>query len=709
MFEFRSQYTPILNENDASQLHGKSNVTNHSINYSALKLTESLPVVVTVDEKHSRLSSMTVLLKQNIFLVIMTFITIIFGIATIYTDTSSNNVNSLDLLMVRHNSYTNTYEVIDTANKYESQIKYNVDGDDFRYSDFIIASGSYEFNVNGNGWHHLTVTVPDFPQQLGSAGTTAMYLRSMEAIGLLEGYATCNEIKQYYVNFYSGLFDGGDPKPETVEFLRDNLFWMEEQANMNYKHSEYWLTVKGLINQLYGVLEGIKRNCPGTLTVDDDYNDDAIHGVHIQNLDKRPALLHLLLLNANGDLYQIAAKYDQQNAPPSVDDDYDDDSVGFISSTRSNTNIPQYSSRKKYNTGIDPMKSTGSRETGVDHCSVIIKLLDDKSDVFFAHNTWDDFQALSPRIFKHYSYPILSPFSKQNGRLDMHFSSSPGFITSVDDFFIVKGKANLFVTETTIDLYNVELLKLIEPTSMLSWARSRLSNQLADNGSDWVNIFSRFHSGTYDNQWMVIDIDKFEPFNDPLPGFLHVVEEIPGYVEHGDLTSHLISNGYWASYNNPYFDSIQELSGNAEYCKLNDNYCHEGDPRAKIFKERQSSVTDMKSLQLLMGYNRWQIDPLSLNDSCNAIACRQDLEPVHSGQYPFGATDAKASSVMNAKQEPVPNIYARLGPTHDDQEPFCWSHFDDQHRNTRGRKFSHLGHPPCFEFDWELMPPRSYY
>ena len=140
MFEFRSQYTPILNENDASQLHGKSNVTNHSINYSALKMTQSLPVVVTVDEKHSRLSSMTVLLKQNIFLVIMTFITIIFGIATIYTDTSSNNVNSLDLLMVRHNSYTNTYEVIDTANKYESQIKYNVDGDDFRYSDFIIAS-----------------------------------------------------------------------------------------------------------------------------------------------------------------------------------------------------------------------------------------------------------------------------------------------------------------------------------------------------------------------------------------------------------------------------------------------------------------------------------------------------------------------------------------------------------------------------------------
>ncbi len=42
-----------------------------------------------------------------------------------------------------------------------------------------------------------------------------------------------------------------------------------------------------------------------------------------------------------------------------------------------------------------------------DHCSAIIKVLPNNTDILFGHNTWDDFTNAFPRIFKHYSYTLL--------------------------------------------------------------------------------------------------------------------------------------------------------------------------------------------------------------------------------------------------------------------------------------------------------------
>ena len=88
-----------------------------------------------------------------------------------------------------------------------------------------------------------------------------------------------------------------------------------------------------------------------------------------------------------------------------------------------------------------------------------------------------------------------------------------------------------------------------------------------------------------------------------------------------------------------------------------------------------------------------------------------DLEPVHRYQYPFGALDAKISSVvsvMASPESPVeetpPKILARLGPTHDTLEPFCWHKFDYV-RNVRGLPLVHHGHPDCFDFSWTQFPP----
>ena len=61
----------------------------------------------------------------------------------------------------------------------------------------------------------------------------------------------------------------------------------------------------------------------------------------------------------------------------------------------------------------------------------------------------------------------------------------------------------------------------------------------------------------------------------------------------------------------------------------------------------------------------------------------------------------------NSKQSfRAPHAYARMGPsnTADGMPPFCWSEFS-KNRDKRGKVFSHLGQPNCFDFDWKAMPP----
>lgn len=99
-------------------------------------------------------------------------------------------------------------------------------------------------------------------------------------------------------------------------------------------------------------------------------------------------------------------------------------------------------------------------------------------------------------------------------------------------------------------------------------------------GEEWINIFKQFNSGTYNNQWLVVNYNLFTP-GQPLPdGVLHIAEQIPTRVEHEDVTHYLRlgytffcltfnfvmctslnKSRYWPSYNIPYFESIFNESG----------------------------------------------------------------------------------------------------------------------------------------------------
>eukprot|EP01038_Epipyxis_sp_PR26KG_P009997 gene9997-13449_t len=778
----------------------------------------------------------------------------------------------------------------------------------------VLASGTYQRNYNQNGWNYLSIKTESIksihPPKASSSNHDSKksrslshhehykserefyaenYFKSMNALGYLEGHLTCHQMNEWYVNFYSGLFDGGDPTDSALEFLQSNHDWMVTEAQDKWRDSDYWLAVKGLLSQLEGIVQGAKDSCPGT-------EKNSKLGTYLPSLQKSPELIHLLLMNANGDLYQIAEKYEQIESPPSksLEDFPDDDDYFYenhihrptkpptsdtstLSSKQSSNNgknhkmqqdevteqhaegssqktqtkakrpkkpIPSDNTHKQsggkywnirnvavtandnnsilfriknYFTGLIsnyhkqtlrsnvnnlPKDDSNDAESDLsvnnsnnervlnenennhgyeesismrrpDHCSAMIKLLPDKRDILFGHNTWDDFQCAGPRIFKHYSYDLMSE-GMPSTRFDTYFSSSPGLLTSMDDFHAsIVGFGHLAVMETTIDVYNPDLLHLIQPQSMLSWIRCRLANQLANSGEEWAQVFSTLHSGTYVNQWMVMDMQKFTVGKNPLRGFLTVLEEVPGHVHSEDMTEHLVEHGYWASYNNPYFEEISILSGNDELCRADANACHDTDPRGLMFKKYHSEVLGVSDLMRLLAYNDWKHDPLSNNDACQAIACRSDLEMPDNYPVPFGAIDAKVSSarmIMNARNgrkmsednnnngnrnvrddisntgdgdlqlaefqlkeesnqkeaeeygfktsdlrniydnndydnhDNLPRILARMGPTSDQQPPFCWKEWDKK-RNRRNQRYFHLGQPECFDYKWELFPP----
>lgn len=510
------------------------------------------------------------------------------------------------------------------------------------------------------------------------------------------------------------MFDTEDPQPvdpdiRVQQYLIDNFKWMSEKSKAKCYESAHWLTVRGIVEQLEGLLDGFidgrqeyQRIHRHSSTYDDDDNNNnhsnnietnpndnnsntdpysRLNGntndnTHLTTLNK-PYLLHFLILNGNGDLIQITEKIaamdeavkaalekekegEEEGQGGGKDDNDEDNKDEEIQSkkrkmkttTQTTTTLKSENDLSKI-TPLSLMKSKRSE----DHCSAFIKVFPDQSDVVFAHNTWDDYRNMAPRIFKHYIFPAwptelkkeerkkdtylrytaqpsssshhkkdskkqkkenkkeeeeesndkdnkdiiddkdhclcpLTQYSKTIDKSDQsdgntnsyqyhfsphsYFSSSPGILTSVDDFYTTYTSPNIHIEEnknkncycegpggrlgimeTSLDVKSPNLYDKIVPQSLLSWIRVRSANLIAIDGNDWVSRFSYDHSGTYANQWMVIDFTKFHEVDTNNinsntnqqkvldDGFLTIVEEMPGMIHSGDETQHILVTFYY--------------------------------------------------------------------------------------------------------------------------------------------------------------------
>lgn len=253
--------------------------------------------------------------------------------------------------------------------------------------------------------------------------------------------------------------------------------------------------------------------------------------------------------------------------------------------------------------------------------------------------------------------------------------------------------------ETTNGVMNADLYKLVTPRSLLTWQRLPIVNTLAASGKEWTDMVSRYNSGTYANQWMIVDMKLFTPGSGVAPGFLWIIELAPGVAVANDVTSVMLQQGgYWPSYNIPYDKSVFVITGFQKALETyGDQYSYTNSTRALMFARDEGKVQSLGDLKKILRYNEYKTDPLSAGNAAAAISSRYDLRTTNPNS--FGAVDAKVTSYDRVMGRLAPGeslISAQVGPTHDELEPFRWSTsaFADQ---------VHLGQPDLFNFDFVEM------
>lgn len=338
------------------------------------------------------------------------------------------------------------------------------------------------------------------------------------------------------------------------------------------------------------------------------------------------------------------------------------------------------------------------------HCSALVKIT--KDDLYVSHDTWTSYINMV-RQYKTYAFDTT-----------VSFSGYAGFIHSGDDWYMTSKQ---LVSQETTNQYNNNATlanTFVVPHTVSEFMRVMIANYLASSGQEWTSIFSYLNSGSYCNQYMIVDFKLYSPGQDAATlgdNVLWVAEQMPGNVTSADLTVKLRNESYWASFNIPYFPNIFQDSGFAldehEYGPF---FSWEDTPRAQIFRARQASVVDLDSMKRLMRYNDFQHDVLSDIPNCSycqprsspllAIASRGDLanftvipSPPY-GRYfnrsPFGATDSKITSGRMIAQSLQSTVVC--GPTTDSQVPFSWSAFPFINS-------SMYGVPQTYNFSWVVF------
>ena len=367
------------------------------------------------------------------------------------------------------------------------------------------------------------------------------------------------------------------------------------------------------------------------------------------------------------------------------------------------------SSRSVSNAGQVPWAQRAS------HCSALVKWTDD--DLYVAHDTWSGYSSMTYRMFKVYDFcPTVT------------FSAHPGFVSSMDDWY--QTSHQLAIQETTNGVMNNSLYAFVVPETVSEFLRVRAATFLAKDAESWTTYFARHNSGTYNNQYMVVDFKLFAPGSSlPDEGLLWIAEQIPGFVYRSDESKHLKYNGYWASYNIPYSPYIYQVSGFESMFEAQGSFwSYNNYARAEIFKRNQQTVRTIEDVQRLMRYNNYTHDPFSqipncsgaIDDHCSpsfssmlSIASRGDLMPVYNtteeniahygplyqfvAQGCFGAIDSKIASYSNRH-----TLGARIisGPTSDGVPVFEWG--------TNGCSAAPAG-PTVVDFPWieyDLGEPR---
>ena len=169
------------------------------------------------------------------------------------------------------------------------------------------------------------------------------------------------------------------------------------------------------------------------------------------------------------------------------------------------------------------------------------------------------------------------------------------------------------------------------------------ANRLAVSSESWSKEFAKYNSGTYNNQFFVVDYYRAKqrlPNHDLPSDTVWMTEQLPGYIKHGDITDLINRDGYFGSFNLWYWPETVKKSGLPALVKEHGSwFVYDKCPRYNIFKRGMAAVLDEHSAKQIIRFNEFKTDPLSVDpvrSAENAIAARSDLNPANK-HYPFAA------------------------------------------------------------------------
>ncbi len=254
-------------------------------------------------------------------------------------------------------------------------------------------------------------------------------------MGYLEGAMTHARMLQHYTNIKSwidGNFANHTVPPAFEPWFKTQDAWVRSQAAANPSDPR-WQAMIGVVSQLDGLVDG--------------YNSQAAPADQLTLYDWQ-------LLQATGDLFDLIPRIMPKMAP-----DWDTMPLHEVLATVRNNS----------------------------HCSALIKVLGDMSELYMSHVAWFSYGSMV-RIYK--SYEVDSGFPGTHTA----FSSYPGLLSSLDDFYM-NSPSQLGMVQTTNNVFNKALYVHVTPQSLWAWQRVRGANFVANSGKDWVDIIRADNSG----------------------------------------------------------------------------------------------------------------------------------------------------------------------------------------------------------------------
>ena len=338
------------------------------------------------------------------------------------------------------------------------------------------------------------------------------------------------------------------------------------------------------------------------------------------------------------------------------------------------------------------------------HCSALVRLAEDLSDVYVGHNSWTALNDLN-RMLKDYEFDVAdSGLAARRWT----FSGYAALLVSVDDIWLMDTR--LVVFETSLHTWNETLYDVhCRPESALNWVRVQVANMLATNGRAWTQHFTRENSFTYNNQYVVVDYNRFAPGSAPRPGFVWNAEQCPGHYVAGDRTAELIEKGWIPGINSPFFKEVYDASGVPEkVAETKSGYWTYYNCSRYLIMQRDvpTKVRSYEEFRSFMRYNDWQNDPLAEGDAGEQILSRYDLRPeecVRVGTMKmcpaaFGGVDAKTVRYETALRM---GFDAISSPQYETQP--AWVFGEGKYKDLMWE-----GMPKEWRFPWTYFDPDEY-